>query len=133
MAVAWLCPLSVQAADLTIHLAGLRNTNGYLRFSLYQSAETYLQAEGRLARQKVPAHTAPMTVVFAGLQPGQYAITVHHDEDGDGKINRNLVGIPREGYGFSNDVRPLLGPPSFASVAIQLGTEDKIITITLRY
>jgi uncharacterized protein (DUF2141 family) len=114
-------------------LVGLRNTKGYLRLSLYNSSETFLKAEGRIARLKVQVQTNPMTVRFPDLVPGTYAVTVHHDEDGDGKLNRNLLGIPREGYGFSNDAQALLGPPSFASAAVQLGAEDKVITITVRY
>jgi uncharacterized protein (DUF2141 family) len=131
--VAWLHPLRAGAANLTITLVGLRNTKGYLRLSLYNSSETFLKAAGRVARLKVQVQSNPMTVHFPDLMPGSYAVTVHHDEDGDGKLNRNLLGIPREGYGFSNDAHATLGPPSFASAAVQLSSEDKVITITVRY
>src|SRR5262245_35633488 len=96
--VVWLHALPVGAAQLTIHLVGLRNTHGYVRLSLYNSTETFLKAAGRIARLKVQVQSNPMTVHFPDLAPGSYAVTVHHDEDGDGKLNRNLLGIPREGY-----------------------------------
>lgn len=130
---AWLLPLSVTAADLTIHVGGLRNTNGYLRLSLYDRPETFPKGNGRMARLKVRVQSSPMTVRFTDLLPGSYAVTVHHDEDADGKLNRNLVGMPREGYGFSNDAQVTFGPPSFASAAVRLGREDTAITITVRY
>jgi uncharacterized protein (DUF2141 family) len=126
-------PLTVRAADLTIHLAGLRSTSGQLRLSLYDRDEKFLKAEGRIARLKVPVQSNPMTVHFTGLPPGTYAVTVHHDEDGDGKLNRNLLGLPREGYGFSNDAHGALGPPPFTNAAVQLDAEVKVIAITMRY
>jgi uncharacterized protein (DUF2141 family) len=124
----------VQAADLRIHLVGLRNTQGSLRLSLYDSAETFLQADERLANVKIARiWSNPMLICFASLPPGTYAVTVHHDENNDGHINRNLLGLPREGYGFSNDAQGTLGPPSFAKAAVTLAQIDEVITITLRY
>jgi uncharacterized protein (DUF2141 family) len=122
------------AADLKIHLVGLRNTQGSLRLSLYNSAETFLQGDKRLANVKiVRIWSNPMLICFASLPPGTYAVTVHHDENNDGQINRNLLGIPREGYGFSNDAQGTVGPPSFAKAAVTLAQTDEVITITLRY
>jgi uncharacterized protein (DUF2141 family) len=132
-AAVWLFPLLVGAADLTVQVTGLRNTAGYMRLSLYDRAETFLNPDGRIARMKVSIESTPVRVNFAGLRPGTYAVTVHHDENGNGQLDRNIVGLPREGYGFSNDARGTLGPPSFASAAVTLEAEDKVITITLRY
>lgn len=124
----------VHAADLKIHLVGLRNTQGSLRLSLYNSAATFLQADERLANVKIARiWSNPVLICFAGLPPGTYAVTVHHDENNDGQINRNLLGIPREGYGFSNDAQGAVGPPSFAKAAVTLAQTDEVITITLRY
>jgi uncharacterized protein (DUF2141 family) len=131
--VVWLIPLPVNAAALTIRLVGLRNTHGFMRLSLYDRPETFPKGDGRLARLKVPIQSNPLTVHVPDLMPGSYAVTVHHDENGDGKLNRSLLGIPREGYGFSNDARAVFGPPSFASAAVQLAQEDTVITITVRY
>lgn len=126
-------PLLGQAADLEIEVTGLRSRQGTLRFALYNHAATFLKNEGRLARLKVPVQGNPMHVRFPNLPPGLYAVTVYHDEDDDGKLDRTLLGIPTEGYGFSNDVHVLLGPPSFTAAAVMLGAEDKGITITMRY
>jgi uncharacterized protein (DUF2141 family) len=132
--VAGALSVQVNAADLKIHLVGLRNIQGSLRLSLYNSAETFLQTEERLANVKIARiWSNPVSVCFAGLPPGTYAVTVHHDENNDGHINRNLLGIPREGYGFSNDARGAMGPPSFAKAAVTLAQTDQVITITLRY
>lgn len=129
----WLWSDVLTAADLTIALRGLRNTQGYLRLSLYDRPETFLQSQGRIARLKVEVQASPMTVQFRDLLPGKYAVTVHHDEDGDGKLQRNFLGLPLEGYGFSNNASTMFGPPSFSATAILLGNEDTTITIVVRY
>ncbi len=121
------------AADLKITIAGLRNSNGVLRLSLFNREDTFLESEGRVASVRLQIWRQPMDVYFVGLPPGTYAVTVHHDEDGDGKINRNLVGIPHEGYGFSNDANGVVGPPSFIQTAVPVEEHDAQITITLRY
>lgn len=131
MLLLWLLP--ARAADFKITIAGLRNTKGVLRVSLYDREETFLEADSRVASLRLQVWSQPMQVCFMGLPPGTYAVTVHHDEDGDGKLNRNLVGIPHEGYGFSNDARGIVGPPTFAQTGITLQHQDIQITITMRY
>jgi uncharacterized protein (DUF2141 family) len=122
-----------QAADLTVTIAGLRSTAGVVRLSVYNRAETFLEASGRIARHKASVTSNPMQVTFVGLDPGTYAISVVHDENNDGKLNRNVLGIPLEGYGFSNDAPVILGPPSFAQAAVPVGQENTTITVTMRY
>ena len=127
-------PIIASAADLKIDIIGLRNTEGVLRLSLYNDDSTFLKSQGRLASLKLMhLHAHQVRACFADLLPGMYAVTVHHDENDDGELNRNAVGLPREGYGFSNDARRPLGPPSFAQAAVTVANEDKIIKITLRY
>ncbi len=53
-----------------------------------------------------------MTVSFEDIKPGTYAINVFHDENSNKKMETNFIGIPVEGYGFSNNPR-LFGPPTF--------------------
>lgn len=122
-----------EAADLTVTIVGLRSTEGVVRLSVYDRAETFLEDNGRIARHKENVTANPMQVMFARLSPGTYAISIVHDENDDGKLNRNMLGIPLEGYGFSNDAPVVLGPPSFEKAAVQLGQENKTITVTIRY
>jgi uncharacterized protein (DUF2141 family) len=50
---------------------------------------------------------------FLGVAPGTYAVSVFHDENSNGKLDTNFMGIPREGVGASNDAKGHLGPPKF--------------------
>jgi len=58
---------------------------------------------------------------------------VVHDENMDGKLDTNWVGIPTEGYGFSNDAKATLGPPSFSAASFLYNGEDMKMTISLHY
>ena len=64
-----------------------------------------------------------------GLKTGQYRVKVYHDVNNDGKLNTNYVGIPKEPYGFSNNVRPVFGPPKAEDM---LFTIDKNTLISIR-
>jgi uncharacterized protein (DUF2141 family) len=92
---------------LRVHVLGLRNDNGNVRCSLFSSAEDFPNNGDLLARTvtaQIVARTA--TCEFAGVAPGIYAVVLFHDENGDGKFNRDWFGLPEEGYGFSNDAPP---------------------------
>ena len=65
--------------------------------------------------------------------PGTYAVAVYHDENDNHHFDRTLLGLPAEGYGFSNNVKPLFGLPSFASVTFPVGPTQTRIGITLIY
>jgi uncharacterized protein (DUF2141 family) len=70
---------------------------------------------------------------FEDIPPGTYALAVIHDENSNGKLDTNWLGIPTEGYGFSNDVKALLGAPSFAAASFAYDGRNLELTIRLQY
>ena len=70
---------------------------------------------------------------FQDIPAGTYAIAVVHDENMNGKLDTGFLGVPKEGYGFSNDARALLGAPSFAAAATRYDGHNLELRITLRY
>jgi uncharacterized protein (DUF2141 family) len=83
---------------------------------------------------KLPIANRTATASFHDLPAGTYAVAILHDENDDQKMNNNFFGIPKEGYGFSNNVMGALGPPSFSRAAILFdGTQDLQVTIGARY
>ena len=70
---------------------------------------------------------------FEDIPPGTYALAVIHDENMNGKIDADWLGIPKEGYGFSNDVKALLGTPSFSAASFKYDGETLDLTISLNY
>ena len=67
---------------------------------------------------------------FLNIPIGSYAVAVMHDVNDDGKCNRNFLGIPKEGFGFSTNRKPILKEPSFDQVKIEV-EEDTTIEIRL--
>ncbi len=70
---------------------------------------------------------------FEDIPPGTYALAVIHDENMNGKLDTNFLGIPKEGYGFSNGAKSLLGAPSFSAASFEYDGGTLDLTISLHY
>lgn len=70
---------------------------------------------------------------FLDIPPGKYALAVIHDENMNGELDTNQAGIPKEGYGFSNNVSSFFGAPSFSAASFQYNGQDLKLTISLHY
>ncbi|MDQ0033279.1 uncharacterized protein (DUF2141 family) [Variovorax boronicumulans] len=120
-AAALLAPLGALAADLRLSVADGPAVDATLYVALYDSAAGF--AGNALASQMVPMRAGAAQLVFPGLAPGRYAVRVFADENGNGKLDTNLFGMPTERYGFSNDAKGNLGPPEFDAAAIGIDTD----------
>ena len=123
--------LPAWAATLEVTVGNVRTSTGTVRASVC-TAETFL-AEACGVNGRVKARAGEVVVTFPNLTPGIYAVQVHLDEDDDDRIGRSLLGIPREGLGFSNDAPFRFGPPSFSDAAVQVGPAGGRIRLNLRY
>ena len=128
-----LLPAASFAGDLTIKVDHVRSDRGSILAALYDSDVTFLKQPSARAKFKVKAAQGEVKYVFHDLQAGQYALSVFHDENDNGKLDKNFFGVPREGYGFTNAARGSAGPPTFASAAFDFDGTDRTITVTLRY
>ena len=75
----------------------------------------------------------PVTVVFDNLPPGTYAVGAFHDENANDHLDTNILGLPEEGYALSNGIHPVASKPTFQQAAFTVGTEDKPVTLNIRY
>jgi uncharacterized protein (DUF2141 family) len=138
--------LPVNASELRITVEGIRSPHGTILIGLYDSVESFTRAielsdkdeflndPNRFAAVALRANAAMKSaVVLTNLDPGQYAIILFHDENGNGKLDRNALGVPTEPYGFSNNVRGFLGPPAFKKAVMQVNADDKAVRIVLIY
>jgi uncharacterized protein (DUF2141 family) len=138
--------LPVAAAELRVTAEGLRSSEGVVLIGLYDSEASFEKAldaadnEGflidpdRFGAVALRANVAlKSAVVFSNLAPGHYAAIVFHDENLNGKLDKNFMGAPTEPYGFSNNVQGFLGPPSFDDAGIKLGDGNAAIRIAMIY
>ena len=70
-------------------------------------------------------------LALAGLFISVTAVAAFHDADGNGELGTNILGIPTEGYGFSNGARGFMGPPSFEDAAVTIGSDDGLLSIVV--
>jgi len=126
-----LLPITPWAADLQVNIEGLRHENGFVYVALFNSEANFLNTEAMLSGKRLKASSTIRTW-FSDLQPGTYAISVYHDANGNGKLDKNLLGLPTESYGFSNNAVEIGRTPSFGQAAFTLENVDKTIAITLR-
>jgi uncharacterized protein (DUF2141 family) len=109
---------TIAAGDCTlrIHVDGLRDSNGVVGSVLFTSAEGWpedLNKSFRHGPTPIPAGQRQATVVWEHLPPGDYGVVAIHDENRNAKLDRNLIGIPKEGFGFGNNPHVGLSAPAF--------------------
>ena len=122
------------AADLTITVKGVRSADGAVFLAVYDSDKSFMHAPQAKTTRRLNASKGDLKIVIHDLQPGKYAITSYHDENGNGKLDTNALGIPEEGYGFSNDARGGFGPPNFSEAVFDFdGKTDKAIAFSIQY
>ena len=103
---------------LTVEIDQLRNNNGKLLLELNNEDEEVIQGFSEtIANNRC-------VIVIKDLKPGKYAFKFFHDENNDEEINTNFMGIPKEGYGFSNNAKGTFGPPSFDKMLFELSKSD---------
>ena len=121
---------AASAAPLEVVVTGVRNDRGDIRLAVC-SKDQFLK---ETCEHVAVALARPGDVTLRlDVPPGTWAAQAFHDEDRDGKIGTNLLGIPTEGIGFSNDARMTFGPPSYATAAFRLAPTGGRIRFALRY
>jgi len=117
---------------LTVEVEGFSSNQGLLRLALFRSPEGWPRDPAKAVTTASVAISLPLTkVVLEGIEPGTYAVSVFQDENSNGKLDRNFLGIPSEPYGFSNDARASFGPPKFDKASFSL-LSDKAIRIHIK-
>ncbi len=119
---------------LRVEVTGLRNGNGDVCCNLFSRDDDFpYNSDLRAIKVNARIVGEGATCEFTGVAPGIYAITVFHDENSNGKFDRDWLGLPEEGYGFSNDAPAHLHAPSFEAASFVVGTGDTEISIHMRY
>ena len=123
------------AADLAIEVHGVRSTEGrvYVAVRGPESKAEFPSRDGVVDRFRESARVGVIRLVARDLPTGRYAVNAFHDENGNGELDTNLVGIPSEGYGFANDPVIRFGPPEFEAAAVTVGESSAVAVLTLNY
>jgi uncharacterized protein (DUF2141 family) len=130
-------PALAQSPCPGIHVTilNIRNSTGTIACALFESPEgfptEYLRSATNVMVIKI--RKAQANCDFQDIPPGTYAMAVVHDENMNGKLDTNWLGVPTEGYGFSNDARGVLGPPPFSEASFTYDGSNIELTMSLQY
>lgn len=134
MAAGMVAAAPVQAGEVVITVTDLRSTKGVVRACMTTRADIFPKCikDPGAHRTVVPAGKV-VEIRFTGVKPGQYAIALLHDENNNGKADRAMGMMPKEGYGFSRDAPVNMAPPKFKDAVFALGEGLARFTIKMRY
>ena len=119
---------------LFVTVSNVRSARGLIAVSLYaDDSKRFLAKRGSLYGGRLAAVAGTTRMCIHLPAPGTYALAVYHDEDGNRKFKRSAIGLPAEGYGFSNNASTIFGLPSFRSVRFAAPRSGLEMGIKLKY
>ena len=125
---------SKEIATIIVHITGFRNNKGVARITLFDKKKGFPNKyKLALAYGDSPIQDSVSQFIFHKVVYGKYSIGVFHDEDSNGKLKSNIIGMPREGIGVSNNVRASMGPPKFKDCLFSVDSDTVEVTIDLNY
>lgn len=128
------CTGPMSATKLHVTISNVRSARGLIAVTLYaDNSRKFLAKRGSLYVGRVPAQAGVTRMCIHLPAPGVYGLAVYHDEDGDQKFKRSGIGLPAEGYGFSNDAPTMFGLPSFGRVRFSAPRSGVETAIRLKY
>jgi uncharacterized protein (DUF2141 family) len=119
-----------QNQEVTVVIRNIKTDKGTVRVALYNSGREFMKTAWRL--KSAPSKQGEMEFIFEDVPPGDYAMSVMHDSNDNGKLDTNRVGIPKEGFGFSHNAAAPFGPPPFEKARFTMPGENTL-TITMMY
>lgn len=112
--------ISFSQITLVIEIEPLRNSDGQILLEFNNENEEVIKG----ITEKIIDNKC--TIQIKNLKPGKYAFKYFHDENNDEKLTTNFVGMPKEGFGFSNDAKGKFGPPSFDKMIFEVSESTTI-------
>ena len=123
----------MERSPTRILIEGVRSDRGQVACALFAAADGFPSEQDKASvGQVASAKSGTLEFVFEGVPHGRYAISVLHDENSNGRLDTNLLGMPQEGYGVSGDAFRRFGPPRYADALIDLGPGAAVV-IPMRY
>ncbi|MEM9808187.1 MAG: DUF2141 domain-containing protein [Cyanobacteria bacterium P01_D01_bin.56] len=122
-----------EPSQLTVAINGLNEAQGQICLSLFDRSAGFPSDRNEALQATCIPATEETSATFADLSPGSYAVSVYHDANSDNEFNRNFVGMPTEGYGFSQNPSALTGPPDFGEAVFLVAGPENYIEIELTY
>jgi uncharacterized protein (DUF2141 family) len=115
---------------MEVVIKNVNDAEGNIMVGLFSNEADFLKK--RFASKKIKAIKGEVHFVFENIPAGTYAVSAFHDANLNGILDKNMIGIPTEGFGFSNDAMGMFGPPDFEKASFDWKGEQKV-SLSLRY
>lgn len=122
---------SSKKGKLLVRITGFENNEGDCWFALDRLEEVYESGDSVFIGKILPIINREVIISIDALEYGNYAIKVFHDENGNGELDSNILGIPTEGYGFSNNASAWFGPPSWEKAKFLIDQKEITLDISV--
>ncbi|MEM8983431.1 MAG: DUF2141 domain-containing protein [Pseudomonadota bacterium] len=130
--MALLAASNIEAASLDVEITAIDKPEGFIMLAMFDSAEAFDEGGKPVRAVKLPVDSETVEARFDDLAAGKYAIKLYHDANGNGEMDSNMLGLPVEGYGFSNNAGRF-GQPPFVDAAFEVVEDaDNATTIRVR-
>jgi uncharacterized protein (DUF2141 family) len=133
-------PVQVEGVSLaaggtiTVTVTGIRSNDGKIMLAMWDQSAGFPTKSRKAMRVHYGTISAKKsTIRLVGYAPGTYAISVFHDENSNGELDTNFIGMPKEGVGASNNPKARMGPPKFKDAKFELAADDLGKPIKLAY
>ncbi len=117
--------------SLEVTVKNIKGNKGSIRIGLFNNQQDFLKKviDGKIVK---PEGTQ-VTVIFKDLPAGDYAVSVIHDENENGELDRSKIGVPKEGFAFGNNAFGKFAPPTFDAAKITLSEKPAIQVVNMKY
>lgn len=112
--------------SLTICVQGIQQVEGSIDFGLYIDPDDFLEIGKEYRKKKVKVKGSKVYCTFSGLKKGYYALAIFHDANENGECDKNFIGYPKEGFGFSNNLKPRFSAPKFEDAKVYVADSKSI-------
>ena len=116
--------------QLTLKISNIEKIKGEIIIGVYNQETNFLKQGFALKNYTIKVEKNTAIIHITDLPKGEYAVTMYHDENSDQECNRNFMGIPKEAYSFSNNIKPKFGPPKFKDCKFTL-SDSKTLHIKM--
>ncbi len=127
-------PFGFWDGSIKVTVTDVNNKAGEVMLALFSSPKGFPYETGfAVQKQKAKAVNGRVEITFSDIPSGTYAIALFHDTNADGKLNTNFIGIPKEGYGVSNNSYNTFSAPDYQTSSFQHHTQLTELSIRVKY
>ncbi len=116
--------------EIVVNIDNIKSNKGVFIVALFKNEDTFLKKS--FQSKTLSPEEVKKPISFKGIPDGQYAVSVIHDENENGELDTNWVGIPKEPFGFSKKTMGTFGPPSFKETCVQVQGDTQTTTVKMK-